>query len=81
MIITISEKEILKYPNEADLGRFVKHKYLEIKESLEYDNCIICDNVTPYKKSTPVNNRYGYIEGAGQACFKPNSPECHKKQS
>lgn len=33
------------------------------------DVCILCGAETPYYFSTPIHERYGYIEGAGQACF------------
>lgn len=32
------------------------------------DNCVICGVETPYDRSTHVNMRVGYIEGAGQLC-------------
>lgn len=38
----------------------------------EYDRCIICGNETPYLRSTNINERIGYVEGAGQSCFQPN---------
>lgn len=36
----------------------------------EYDTCIMCDTKTPYKRSTHIDMRVGYIEGAGQLCEK-----------
>ena len=36
----------------------------------EYDICISCGKVTSYKKTDNVIYRSGYIEGAGQLCFK-----------
>lgn len=37
-------------------------------EKNEYDHCVICDVETPYKRSTHIDMRIGYIEGAGQLC-------------
>lgn len=34
----------------------------------EYESCIVCGRKTKYKKSTHVDLRRGYIDGAGQAC-------------
>jgi len=39
----------------------------------DYDTCIVCGKITPYLKSTNINLRYGYIEGAGQACPHPDN--------
>jgi hypothetical protein len=36
----------------------------------EYDHCILCGVETAYKRSTHVDMRIGYIEGAGQLCSK-----------
>ena len=36
----------------------------------EYDMCVSCGSPTSYKKTDNVVYRYGYIEGAGQLCFK-----------
>lgn len=33
-----------------------------------YETCVICGLPTPYHPSTPVGDRYGYVEGAGQLC-------------
>lgn len=33
------------------------------------DVCILCGAETPYYFSTPIHERFGYIEGAGQACY------------
>jgi hypothetical protein len=42
----------------------------------EYDTCSMCGKETQYLKSTSVDIRVGYIEGAGQLCF-----ECNQVQS
>lgn len=33
-----------------------------------FETCILCDAVTTVKITTPVEERDGYIEGAGQCC-------------
>ena len=38
-----------------------------------YDKCVVCGKVSPYKTTTDINMRIGYVEGAGQGCFQPNS--------
>ena len=35
-----------------------------------FDHCIMCDVETTYLKSTHIDMRIGYIEGAGQLCSK-----------
>ena len=34
-----------------------------------YETCIMCKTVTPVLKSTNIEWRTGYIEGAGQLCY------------
>jgi hypothetical protein len=83
--VKISEKEILGKPNDAELGSYVRNKYLTLKkineennvldmgqipDYNEYDKCIVCGEESPYKVSTSVDMRHGYIEGAGQLCSK-----------
>ena len=34
----------------------------------EIDCCVLCGVETPYKHSTHIDYRYGYVEGAGQLC-------------
>jgi len=34
----------------------------------EKELCVICGKETPYVRSTPIDMRYGYVEGAGQCC-------------
>lgn len=47
-----------------------------------YETCISCGKITPVLKSTNINYRTGYIEGAGQLCHscwsgqKPNDSIC-----
>lgn len=45
---------------------------LELFPNDIYDNCVICGKQTPYKTSTHIDLRVGYVEGAGQGCFQPN---------
>jgi hypothetical protein len=39
-----------------------------IKKIDEYDKCVKCGVVTPYKKTDHVDQRMYYLEGAGQLC-------------
>ncbi|NDB28967.1 hypothetical protein EB155_02160 [archaeon] len=45
-------------------------------DSDEYEKCIMCGETVPYLKSTHIDLRNGYIEGAGQLC-----KECYEKGS
>ena len=48
----------------------------------EHDACISCGELTKYKKIDHVDNRYGYVDGAGQLCFKCNQNfKMHKQGS
>jgi len=40
------------------------------EEENEIEICVSCGAETSYKKGDDVTFRYGYIEGAGQLCFK-----------
>jgi hypothetical protein len=40
----------------------------------EYEVCVMCGDSVPYSKSTHIDRRVGYIEGAGQLC-----KECYEK--
>lgn len=40
------------------------------KESNEYEDCILCGDKTNVLRSTHIDFRTGYIEGAGQLCSK-----------
>jgi hypothetical protein len=42
----------------------------ENKVSDNYDHCVLCGVETVYKRSTHIDLRVGYIEGAGQLCSK-----------
>jgi hypothetical protein len=41
----------------------------------EFEHCIVCGVETAVKIGTHIDMRYGYIEGAGQLCFKCNQQE------
>lgn len=36
----------------------------------EKDICVICGQETPYLRSTPIDQRIGYVEGGGQGCYQ-----------
>jgi len=40
----------------------------------EYEVCVMCGDTVPYTKSTDIDRRVGYIEGAGQLC-----KDCYQK--
>lgn len=46
----------------------------EITREDEFDTCVICGKETPYKRSTHIDMRVGYVEGSGQTCL-----ECYNK--
>ena len=37
------------------------------------EQCCVCGKVTEYMKETPISERIGYMEGAGQLCH-----DCYK---
>jgi hypothetical protein len=83
MEIIITEQEILANSNDYQLGSLVRKKYWDLKGEPEtpksvvdyvseegYDKCVVCGRVTQYQHTTPIDQRIGYIEGAGQTCDK-----------
>ena len=67
--LTITEEDIKNYPNDYDLGHFIRgkyHKYLDLK----FDKCLTCGLESPYTEDTHIDMRSGYVEGAGQFCFQ-----------
>lgn len=46
----------------------INHLECVIRKDNEYDACVVCGRETSYKRSTPIDMRIGYIEGAGQTC-------------
>lgn len=88
MNIIVTEQEIIETPNYYKLGELVSKRYWELKnekttnvskgEDLDYvsldgfDLCVICGKKSPYYSHAMIQNRIGYVEGAGQGCFQPN---------
>ena len=51
-------------------------------ETNEVEICVSCGAETSFKKGDDVTFRYGYIEGAGQLCFKcSQTKKMHKTGS
>jgi hypothetical protein len=67
--ITITEDEIKQYPNDYELGNFIRTKYNEYS-NIRYDVCVECGLESPYTIDTHIDYRVGFIEGAGQGCFQ-----------
>jgi hypothetical protein len=44
-----------------------------------FDVCVMCGKQSPYKRSTHIDHRIGYVEGAGQGCFEPHM--CSQERS
>jgi hypothetical protein len=91
--IKITEQEILDKPNDAELGSYIRRKYMVQQQSMKKDIdildmgqipddepevCLVCGKFSPYTKSTHIDFRVGYIRGAGQGCFTPET--CKKKK-
>ena len=45
---------------------------MEETDKREKDYCYLCQRETPFYKDDPIENRYNYIEGAGQLCQECN---------
>jgi len=67
--ITLSEEDIKNHPNDYELGGFIREKYHKFSNQ-KFDKCVICGEQSPYKVDTHIDLRVGYVEGAGQGCFK-----------
>jgi hypothetical protein len=67
-----------KDTSEIDYDYLVGYDHLKcvLEGQTEYDKCVLCGKETPYTKSTHIDLREGYVEGAGQGCYQPN--ECRK---
>jgi hypothetical protein len=67
-----------KDTSEIDYDYLVGYDHLKcvLEGQGEYDKCVVCGKETPYTKSTHIDLREGYVEGAGQGCYQPN--ECRK---
>ena len=68
--LLLSELEIRSLPNNTDLGIYVRQKMTNQKAE-SYDACVLCGKASPYKRSTHIDCRIGYLEGAGQGCWQP----------
>ena len=74
--VSIREYDDEKFMIIADETGLVKGIHLpKASDYIEngYDKCVVCGKVSPYKTTTDINMRIGYVEGAGQGCFQPNS--------
>lgn len=47
---------------------YINKKYNFMAENDIYETCILCGCKTETLKSTHIDFRYGYVEGAGQLC-------------
>lgn len=75
MKVCFDKEKINSFSNDNELCRYIKSKIKEFESGVEEnDKCVICGKSTPYKISTHINERIGYVEGAGQGCYMPN--EC-----
>lgn len=54
---------------------YINQKYNLMKDDM-YEICIICGGKTNVLKTTHIDYRYGYVEGAGQCC-----KECYQDSS
>jgi hypothetical protein len=77
----LNQQDIIDNPDEhfglviGEDGVVQKIIRAEQSQNDEYDKCIICGRETSYKRSTHIDLRVGYIEGAGQTC----DGTCRKK--
>ena len=69
--ITLTEEDIKNYPNNYELGTFIKKHYIQYL-SLKFDKCLTCGKESSYTDDSPIEDRVGYVEGLGQVCFEPN---------
>lgn len=56
---------------EADYVVGYDHLSCKLKDIMQDNSvevCVVCGTQTVYKKSTPLEYRYRYVEGVGQAC-------------
>lgn len=53
----------------AIIMNYEKQKAKQVnKEKGLYETCVSCDEITHTRKDTPINQRFHYVEGAGQLC-------------
>ena len=73
--VTVTEREVLDTPNDSSLAELVREKYWNQRnKEKNFDTCVICGKESPYTRETHIDERIGYIEGAGQGCFR--QPKC-----
>jgi hypothetical protein len=60
---TIIEK---MYSSTQTFWKSVKEQLIIMKGKKEL--CVLCGGETPYVFETPIQERIGYVEGAGQTC-------------
>ena len=48
----------------------IKRKSKSPKNNSDIEKCVYCGTETEYRKDTPIDERFGYIKGAGQLCRK-----------
>ena len=65
--------------DDFDLGGCGDPNCFKAQTEDGYDVCVICGEKSPYLSSTHIDKRIGYVEGAGQTCFKPK--KCNNNQS
>ena len=63
--------------NKIESDYLVGYDHLSCIIQDELDKCVICGKTSPYHKDTHINQRVGYVEGAGQSCWQPEN--CGKK--
>lgn len=51
------------------VGMLIKKNKNE-QQTAQREQCVSCGENTEYTKSTPIEKRTGYIQGAGQLCLK-----------
>lgn len=73
---TLREKDDESYMLVVDDNGLVIGIHLPLQNDFTdngYDKCVMCGKVSPYKTTTSIDLRIGYVEGAGQGCFQPQS--------
>jgi WD40 repeat protein len=73
-ICSVCGKETVDVDSDYLVG--YDHLSCIISDNETNDKCVICGMESPYKKSTHIDHRVGYVDGAGQGCFQPS--QCGK---
>lgn len=74
--VTLTESQILGTPNDSSLGELARQLYWQQRSDQDrdpFDPCVQCGRTSPYRMSTHIDLRIGYVEGAGQGCFQPSA--------